>query len=57
MFIGQTPLPELQTATAVWLINSDGVPTIDPRPCADRYPVPSNFGRLLAYHMTCGPIR
>jgi hypothetical protein len=56
MFIGQPPLPELQTATAVWLINSNGPPTVDLRPCAHRYPLPSNFGRLLlAYHVTCRP--
>ncbi len=53
MFIGFSPLPDLASVTAVWLVVPDDVPLNDLRLCADQYPAPSAFGRLLAYRVPC----
>jgi mannosyltransferase len=53
VFVGTSPLPDLQIATGVWLISFEGEQPVDLGACADRYPVPSRFGRLFAYHVRC----
>lgn len=53
MFIGSSPLPDLANVTAIWLLVPDDVPLDGLRLCADGYPAPSVFGRLLAYRVAC----